>query len=281
MKVMNNEEMKKIIFFIEFEEVITLRYLFQKDEESFCLKTGKFSYFIKTSIFFERINKLEKKIIEKKQFNEKKNESKKILESIKKMKDEHYENVMNKRKYSSFLYAEKKENEEDFFGWKPVFKYRYIINLQDKNYEERKKLCFLTNDENKFSLQYKEEFNFLKAFFLDEFYYDDQYNIPTEFIFDFKRKYFRKIRSNCAHGENFLCPSDNLCRAHKFIFFIERIFEAMTTCVVEEKIYYKYFLFKLKKKSYSLNEISGWDFTPSQMKDLSNMSYSKRLSYLN
>ena len=55
----------------------------------------------------------------------------------------------------------------------------------------------------------------------------------------------------------------------------------MTTCVVEEKIYYKYFLFKLKKKSYSLNEISGWDFTPSQMKDLSNMSYSKRLSYLN
>ena len=55
----------------------------------------------------------------------------------------------------------------------------------------------------------------------------------------------------------------------------------MTHCVVEEKIYYKYFLFKLKKNDFSLNEISGWDFVPSQFKDLSNLSYSKRLAYLN
>ena len=281
MKKINNQEMERIIFFIDFEEKITLRYLFQKDEEGFCPMQEKFIYLISTSKFFERINKLERKIIEKKQFNEKKNESKKILEAIKKFKDEHYENVMNKRKFSCMLHVEKKDLEDGFFGWKPVFKNRYLIDLKDKNYEERKKLCFLTDDENKFLSTYREEFNFLKLFFLDDFFYDNQYNIPTDFIFNFKRKYSQKIRSSCEHGSNFVCPTDNLCRAHKFIFFIEKIFEAMTHCVIEEKIFYKYFLFKLKKNEYSLNEISGWDFIPSQIKDLSNLSYSKRLSYLN
>ena len=282
MKKVNNKEMEKVIFFIDFEEKITLRYLFRKDEEGFCPLKENFIYLITTKNFFERINKLEKKIIEKKQFNEKKEESKKILEAIKNFKEEHYENVMNKKKYSCMLHVERKFDINDgFFGWKPVFKNRYLINLNDKNYEERKKLCFLTTDENNFLTTYREEFNFYKVFFLDEFFYDGRYNIPTDFIFKFQRKYFQKIRSNCEHGSNFVCPSDNLCRAHKFIFFIEKIFEAMTHCVIEEKIYYKYFLFKLKKNDYSFNDISGWDFVPSQIKDLSKLTYSQRLSYLN
>ena len=53
----------------------------------------------------------------------------------------------------------------------------------------------------------------------------------------------------------------------------------MTYCVVEEKIYYKYFLFILKKNIYNF-DIDGWDFLPSECKDLSNLSYSKRLSFL-
>ena len=279
--MVNNQDMEMVIFFIDFEEKITLRYLFQKDEEGFCPIKEKFFYLIQTSNFFERINKLERKIIEKKQFNEKKKESKKILEAIKKFKNEHYENVMNKRKYSCMLHVEKKDIDDGFFGWKPVFRNKYLINLNDKQYNERKKLCFLTDDENNFLSKYREEFNFYKVFFLDDFFYDDQYNIPTDFIFKFKRKYFQKIRSNCTYGANFVCPSDNLCRPHKFIFFIEKIFEAMTHCVIEEKIYYKYFLFKIKKNSFSLNEISGWDFIPSGIKDLSKLSYSQRLSYLN
>ena len=108
MKKVNNQDMEMVIFFIDFEEKITLRYLFQKDEEGFCPLKEKFFYLIQTSDFFKRINKLERKIIEKKQFNEKKKESKKILEAINKFKDEHYENVMNKRKYSCMLHVEKK-----------------------------------------------------------------------------------------------------------------------------------------------------------------------------
>ena len=72
MKKVNNNEMNKTIFFIEFEEIITMRYLFKKEEEGFCPIKETFFYLISTSSFFERINKLEKKIIEKKQFNEKK-----------------------------------------------------------------------------------------------------------------------------------------------------------------------------------------------------------------
>ena len=279
MKKMINKEMKKRIFFIEYEEVITLRFLFKKKEEGFSPVREEFFFQISTSSFFERINYLEKKIIEKKQFNEELLNSEKILNAIKKFKEEHYKNVMEKKKYSCLLYVEKKKEDEGFFGWVPTFKHFYLISLEDKNYEERKKLCFLTDDESRFLSTYKEEFNFYKAFFLDDFFYDDRYNIPTDFIFNFKRKYFQKIRSNCPHGVNFVCPSDNLCRAHKFIFFIEKIFEAITHCVIEEKIYYKYFLFKLKKNEY-LNEISGWDFIPSEIKDLSKLSYSKRLSYL-
>ena len=204
---MINEDMKKTIFHIEFEEIITLRYLFKKEEEGYHPEEGTFFYNITTSSFFERINKLEKKIIEKKQFNENKKDSEKILKAIKIFKEEHYENVMNKKKYSCLLHVSKKFDEnQGFFGWVPAFKCRYLVDLKDKNYEERKKLCYLTNDENKFLSTYKEEFNFLKAFFLDDFYYDGRYNIPTDFIFKFKREYFQKIRSNCEHGSNFVCP---------------------------------------------------------------------------
>ena len=97
----------------------------------------------------------------------------------------------------------------------------------------------------------------------------------------------KEIRDKCCHG-NFICPSDNLCRGHKFIFFLEKFFEAITHCVIEEKIFYKYFLFKIRRDYDNFftmrnleNEISGWDFIPVNPKDLSNLSYSKRLAFLN
>ena len=51
----------------------------------------------------------------------------------------------------------------------------------------------------------------------------------------------------------------------------------MTHCVIEEKIYYRYFLFILKKKD---SIIDGWDFLPSGYKDISHLSYRRRLSFL-
>ena len=178
------------------------------------------------------------------------------------------------------FFIEKEKEENGFFGWVPKFYRKYLVNLKDKNYNDLRKLCFLTENEEKFKNTYTEKFNFLANFFKEEFYYDNRYNIPTNYIIEYKRKYFQKIRSSCDHGSNFICPSDDLCRAHKFIFFIEKIFEAITHCVVEEKIYYKYFLFILKKNDFNGN-IDGWDFIPSGYKDISNLSYSRRLSFLN
>ena len=52
----------------------------------------------------------------------------------------------------------------------------------------------------------------------------------------------------------------------------------MTFSVIEEKVFFRYFLFKVKKNN---NIIVSWDFIPAEPKDLSNLSYSKRLAYLN
>ena len=53
----------------------------------------------------------------------------------------------------------------------------------------------------------------------------------------------------------------------------------MTYSVIEEKVFFKYFLFNnIAKKD---NEIFSWDFIPAEPKDISNLSYSKRLAFLN
>ena len=53
----------------------------------------------------------------------------------------------------------------------------------------------------------------------------------------------------------------------------------MTHAVIDEKVYYRYFLFKnIVKKE---NEIFSWGFIPAESKDISNLSYSKRLAFLN
>ena len=270
--------MDKVIYHVPKEEFLTLRFLFRKEEEDYSKISRKFSFLILVKTFFERINYLEEKIIINKQFNKNKEESETILKAINNFKEEHYHNVMVKKKYSC-LFLVTKIKEDGFFGWVPKFYREYLIDLKDKNYNDRKKLCFLTENEEKFKNTYKEKFNFLAVFFKEEFYYDDRYNIPTDYILEYKRKYFQKIRSSCDHGSNFICPSDNLCRAHKFVFFIEKIFEAITHAVVEEKIYYKYFLFVLKINDFNKN-IDGWDFFPYKYKDLSHLSYSKRLSFL-
>ena len=53
----------------------------------------------------------------------------------------------------------------------------------------------------------------------------------------------------------------------------------MTFAVMEKKVFYKYFLFNnIEKKD---NEIFSWDFIPAESKDISNLTYSKRLAFLN
>ena len=57
--------------------------------------------------------------------------------------------------------------------------------------------------------------------------------------------------------------------------------------VEEKKIFYKYFYFGnfrlTSDVEFSLQpvKIKGWDFKPVEAKDLSHLSYSRRMSYLN
>ena len=271
--------MDEIIFHIPYEKMITLRYLFKKEEEHYCSITRTFFFEIMTRHFFERINDLEKILIEENEFNSLKNKTEKILNYIKVFKEEHCHNVMEKNKYSCMLFFSKNENSDiGFLGWEPQFKRTYLISLKDFDYEKKKKYCHLTEKEEKFNFTYQRKFDFLSLFFKNEYFYDGRYNIPTSDIIKFKRKYIKEIRDKCCHG-NFVCPSDNLCRGHKFIHFLEKIFEAVTHCVIEEKIFYRYFLFNNIKNRNS--EIFSWDFIPAEPKDLSNLSYSKRLAFLN
>ena len=277
--------MDKIIFHVPYEKMITLRYLFKKEEEF--KSVGEFFFKITTGTFFKRINKLEEILIKDEEFNSLKEDSRKILEYIKVFKEEHCHNVMVNEKYSCMLIFSKNENSDiGFSSWTGRFDSFYLISLKNEEYEKKRKLCHLTEKEEKFNFKYQKKFNFLILFFREDFFYDGRYNIPTEFIINFKRKYVKEIRDKCCHG-NFVCPSDNLCLGHKFIFFLEKVFEAITHCVIEEKIFYRYFLFKIKRdydNFYSMNDdlkISGWDFIPANPKDLSNLSYSKRLAFLN
>ena len=95
--------MDKIIYNLPKEEVLTLRFLFQKEEEEYSEIFRGFSFLISVKTFFERINYLEEKIIINKQFNENKKESEIILKVITDFKEKHYHNVMEKKKIFVFI----------------------------------------------------------------------------------------------------------------------------------------------------------------------------------
>ena len=107
--------MDKVIYHIPKEEFLTLRFLFQKEEEEYSKISRKFIFLISVKTFFERINYLEEKIIINKQFNKNKKESELILKAINNFKEEHYHNVMVKKQYSCLFYIEKKKRRKWIF----------------------------------------------------------------------------------------------------------------------------------------------------------------------
>ena len=272
--------MDHVILHIPNFKTILLNDILRKEEESYCSITRTFSYQIWTKDFFERINEIEKILIEEYNFEIISDKKDYILKFIKEFKTEHCRKVMNENIYSCYLILNKNKKSDNFgiCGWIPKFYSKYKISLKDMTYEKKKVYCHLTENEEKFNFTYKKKFDFLSLFFKEEYFYDDRYNIPTSDIIKFKRKYINEIRQKCCDG-NFVCPNDNLCNGHKFINFLEKIFEAMTCSVMEEKVFYRYFLFNnIVKKD---NEIFSWDFIPAESKDISNLTYSKRLAFLN
>ena len=114
--------MDSIIYHKEYESMITLRYLFKKEEESYCPQLRVFFFEIMTKQFFQRINDLEKILIENYEFNIEKEKGNKILNYIRVFKEEHCKNVIEKNTYSCMLFFSKVDNKDNgFLGWIPKF----------------------------------------------------------------------------------------------------------------------------------------------------------------
>ena len=119
----------------------------------------------------------------------------------------------------------------------------------------------------------------LKVFFKDEFKSGQSaYLIPFSHILHIKRTVFPYIRDSCEY----VCPYTKECDGHQFLNFVEKLWEFMRYAVEEKKWFYKYFYSSnFRLKSDKVDKIAGWDFKPVEAKDLSHLSYSRRLSYLN
>ena len=119
----------------------------------------------------------------------------------------------------------------------------------------------------------------LKIFFKDEFKKEGVYVIPFSHVLYVKRTIFPYIRDSC----DFVCPYKNPCDGHQFLDFIEELWHFMRYSVEERKCFFRYFyFFNFRLKSHNeIEKIAGWNFRAIQPKDLSHLSYSKRLSYLN
>ena len=124
----------------------------------------------------------------------------------------------------------------------------------------------------------------LKSFFKDEFKKSEgMYIIPFSHILYVKISIFPFIRDSCGY----VCPCKDPCDGHQFLNFIEKLWEFMRYSVEDRKCFFKYFYFynfRLKSAtnhSMKIEKIVGWNFRAVEPKDLSHLSYSKRLSYLN
>ena len=119
----------------------------------------------------------------------------------------------------------------------------------------------------------------LKVFFKDEFKSGQSaYLIPFSHILHIKRTVFPYIRDSCEY----VCPYTKECDGYQFLNFVEKLWEFIRYAVEEKKWFYKYFYFSnFRLKSDKVDKIAGWDFKPVEAKDLSHLSYSRRLSYLN
>ena len=121
----------------------------------------------------------------------------------------------------------------------------------------------------------------LQSFFKDEFKKYDGYAIPFSHILYVRRHIFPIIRDSCSY----VCPYDQQCGGHKFLDFVEKLYQFEVHAVLEKKCFFRDFYFnnfRLKRDEvHDFEKVSGWDFHPNATKDLSHLTYSQRCQYLN
>ena len=121
----------------------------------------------------------------------------------------------------------------------------------------------------------------LKCFFKDIFKKDEYFVIPFSHILFVKRHVFHMIRDCCGY----VCPYSEECDGHKFLNFIEKLYQFQQHAVLEEKCFFRdfyFYNFKLKKdKDNGCEKVARWDFNAFKTKDLSHLRYSQRCQYLN
>ena len=121
----------------------------------------------------------------------------------------------------------------------------------------------------------------LQSFFKNEFKKNNRYIIPFSHILYVKRHVFPMIRDCCGY----VCPHDEKCDGHKFLNFVEKLYEFQQYAVLEKKCFYRdfyFYNFKLKRDEVNdCEKVAGWDFNACITKDLSHYTYSQRCQYLN
>ena len=121
----------------------------------------------------------------------------------------------------------------------------------------------------------------LLSFFKDKFKRKDAYVIPFSHILYVRRHIFPLIRDSC----DYVCPHDQQCDGHKFLDFVEKLYQFQVHAALEKKCFFKDFIFnnfQLKRgESIKVVKVNGWDFYTNVTKDLSHLTYSKRCQYLN
>ena len=118
------------------------------------------------------------------------------------------------------------------------------------------------------------------CFFKDEFKKNGVYVIPFSHVLHVKRTIFPLIRDACGY----VCPYQKQCDGHQFLDFVEKLWEFELYAVTERKCFFRefhFYDFRFKSdKNNEIKKVAGWDFHASIVKDLSHLSYSQRLTYL-
>ena len=121
----------------------------------------------------------------------------------------------------------------------------------------------------------------LKCFFKEEFKKQNGYVIPFSHILYVKRHIFPLIRDSC----DYVCPYNEQCDGHKFLDFVEELYQFQHYAVLEKKCFFRdfhFYNFRFKRdRVHEMEKVSGWDFNAFIAKDLSHLTYSQRCVYLN